>query len=295
MLKSMTAFGRSCVVTSLGRFIVEIQAVNRKHLEINTVLPKEFVRFEVDLRNWIAKSVLRGQVNVKVNIVLEKESPVVVRPNLPLIRQYKEAWDIILEDLSLHPEESAFITLLSNETGIFLNEENIKDEDGYRDSLKLATDNALQQLVSMKLREGHVLQKDITLRISYLREWINKISEKAPGAANRYRQKLIERLKEVLENLSEIDERILKEIAIYAEKIDITEEITRFKSHLDQFDNLMNSESESVGKTLDFLIQELHREINTVASKSSDLEVSRSVIDCKSELERIREQIQNVE
>jgi uncharacterized protein (TIGR00255 family) len=295
MLKSMTAFGRKSLVTELGRFIVEIQSVNRKHLEINIVLPRDFARFEVDLRNWMAKSVLRGQVNVKVTIATTKESPVIISPNLPLVRQYKEAWDKIQDDLSLHFEESSFATLLSKEVGIFINEENINEEE-YRESIKSAVDLALEELIRMKLHEGMALQNDISSRVNNLKRWIAEISLKAPGATQKYRQRLLERLKEFLEmTASEVDERILKEIAIYAEKIDITEEIIRFQSHLDQFEKLMESGSESIGKTLEFLIQELHREINTIASKSSDLEVSRLVIDCKSELERMREQIQNVE
>lgn len=294
MLKSMTAFGRKSLVTELGRFIVEIQSVNRKHLEINVALPRDFTRFEVDLRNWIAKSVLRGQVNVKVTITTTKTSPVIISPNIPLIRQYKEAWDKIQEDLSLRFEESSFAALLSREVGIFINEENI-DEEQYKEHIKSAVDKALDELIKMKLHEGMVLQKDISLRANNLRKWITTIAARSPGATQKYRQKLVERLKEVSENISEADERILKEIAIYSEKIDITEEIIRFQSHLDQFDKLIEVESESIGKTLDFLIQELHREINTIASKSSDIEVSRLVIESKSELERMREQIQNIE
>jgi uncharacterized protein (TIGR00255 family) len=295
MLKSMTAFGRSSLISSLGKFIVEIQCVNRKHLEINCVLPREFTRFEVDIRNWIAKKVGRGQVNVKISIIAEKESPVAICPNLPLIKQYKQAWDIIHKELEIQSEESGFMTMLSKEVGIFLSEEKMEDEDEYRQTLKSVVDQALHEVLKMKLQEGSVLQKDISLRIVHLQQWIEQIFVKAPFATQRYRHKLVERLKEILENTTEMDERLLKEAAIYAEKIDITEEITRFKSHLEQFHNLIESEAESVGKTLDFLIQELHREINTVASKSSDLEVSRLVIDCKSELERIREQIQNIE
>lgn len=295
MLKSMTAFGRACIATPLGRFVVEIQSVNRKHLEISTFMPKELVRFDPDVKNWIAKQVLRGQIIVKVSAVFDKESPVVVQPNLPLARQYKQAWDKIADDLGIIVEPEAFLKLISKDSGILLFEENIKDEGEYRENLKKAVEGALQDLVAMKVREGVVLQQDINSRLQNLRGWLGAVAVKAPGATQRYRQKLIERLKEVLEGNLEADERILKEIGIYSEKIDITEEITRFESHLGQFSALIGSETESVGKTLDFLIQELNREINTIASKSSDIEVSRLVVEIKSELERIREQIQNVE
>lgn len=295
MLKSMTAFGRACISTPLGRFVVEIQSVNRKHLEINTFMPKELVRFDPDVKNWIARQVMRGQIIVKVSAVFEKESPVVVQPNLPLVRQYKEACDRIADDLGIKIDPESFLHILSKDSGILLYEENIKDEAGYRENLQQAVEAALKELVAMKIHEGDVLQKDILSRLQNLRSCVGQVALKAPGATQRYRQKLLERLKEVLESNLDSDERILKEIGIYAEKIDIAEEITRFESHLSQFSDLIGSETESVGKTLDFLIQELNREINTIASKSSDIEVSRLVVEIKSELERIREQIQNVE
>jgi uncharacterized protein (TIGR00255 family) len=298
MLKSMTAYSRASERTQAVQFVVEIQTVNRKHLEITVTLPKELAFFDSDVRNWIAQRIARGQVSVKISVAFESESPVEVKPNLPLIRQYKKAWDQIISELSIRPADEAFFSLIGSESGIFLTEDCIKDKEDYRQSLKICVDKALESLIGMKKTEGAALQRDISIRLQNLKSSMSFIAEKAPTAVQRFRQKLVERLKEVLSSdlgsLNE-DERILKEIAVYSEKIDIAEEVTRFRSHLDQFDQLVHSSQESVGKTLDFLIQELHREINTISSKSSDLDVSRFVIDIKSELERIREQIQNIE
>lgn len=294
MLKSMTAYGRHSVVTEFGRFTVEIQSLNRKHLEINIFLPRDFSRFETYVRNLIGQHIHRGQVNVKVTIAITKDAAVTVTPNLPLLKQYKSAWDILQKELSLTSDDSAFFSLLSKESGIFLNEENLTHEIDIEAGLKVAVEKALGELTEMKLHEGKTLQQDFERRLDFLRTSIKTIAARVPGSTQKYRQKLLERIQEVAES-SELDDRLIKEVAIYAEKVDVTEEIVRFQSHLDQLDKIIRSETESVGKTLEFLIQELHREINTVASKSSDVEISKIVIDCKSELEKMREQVQNIE
>lgn len=295
MLKSMTAYGRACVVTALGRFVVEIQSVNRKFLEINTVLPKEFLRFDGEIKKWIASSIMRGQINVKVSVALEQTTPLVVTPNLPLARQIKAAWDKIAEDLQLEDNQGFRLSMLAQETGVLLYDENIEEEQEYLKGFRQAVESALKGLIEMKIREGNELQKDIEARLSRLKNWIAQVAVKAPEATKKYRQKLVERLQEVLPGCVENEEKILREVCVFAERVDIAEEITRFDSHLKQFSDLLNASTESIGKTLEFLLQELNREINTIGSKSSDVEVSRLVIEVKSELERIREQIQNVE
>lgn len=295
MLKSMTAYGRATIAAPLGHFTAEIQSVNRKHLEIHTYLPKELTRFDSDVRKWISEAVNRGQINVKINACFELESPVVVKPNLSLARQIKGAWDAIANDLGLDPAKSFNLSLLKNETGILLYEEDLKNEDEVRSVLKKAIEEALNPFLEMKQVEGHALYLDIAKRLKRLEEAIQKINSKASGATDKFRQKLIDRIEEVLPGKVENEERILREIALYAEKIDIEEEITRFNSHLKQVDSLIQSKSGSIGKSFEFLLQELNREANTIGSKTSDVEVSHLVVSMKSELERIREQIQNIE
>ena len=295
MLKSMTAFGRACITVPIGRFTVEIQSVNRKHLEINTLLPKELVRFDSEIKQWISTQVFRGQIIVKVTVCFEKDSPTSVSPNLPLARQIKSAWNAIAEDLGLDPDKSFSLSLLSAESGVLLFDQDLKDEAVYRQGLKEGVEEALKYLVAMKLREGNTLKGDIAARLVRLEKSINLIAEKAPEAPKKYRQKLIERLEEVLKGCVENEDRILREVCVFAEKVDISEEITRFNSHLKQFESLLEGQFGGVGKTMEFLIQELNREANTIGSKSSDVEIVHQVVDIKAELERIREQIQNIE
>lgn len=296
MLKSMTAYSRSILIVPLGRFVVELQSVNRKFLEINTFLPKLLLRFDADIKKWIGERVQRGQVNVRLNVAFNEGTSSVVVPNLPLARQLKDAWDRIAEDLNV-PSTQFSLNLLAEEEGILTHEDEIQDEPAIKNALQELFAQALLQLQQMKLREGAALQEDIQFRLKKLKQCIDQITVKAPEAVKKYKEKLLLKMQEALKatSIAEDDERLMKEICLFADKGDITEEITRFNSHLVQCTELLNSSKEGIGKTMEFLVQELNREINTISSKSSDVEIARLVIDVKAELERIREQIQNVE
>ncbi len=176
MLKSMTAFGRACLTSPLGRFVVEIQSVNRKHLEVNTFLPRELVRFDPDIKNWVAARVARGNINIKVFVAFEKESPVVVTPNIPLARQIKDAWDLIADALQLPESDHFSLSMLVREPGVLLYDEELKEEAAWREDLKQAIEQALVQLVEMKVREGAALQADISQRLQILRGAIDHIA-----------------------------------------------------------------------------------------------------------------------
>jgi uncharacterized protein (TIGR00255 family) len=294
MLKSMTAYGRASLNTKVGHFVVEIQSVNRKFLEVNVFLPRELNQFDIELKKWLMPYLARGQVTVKVNVTFEGAVPFIVRPNLPLARQLKDAWDEITKELKLDVEEFR-LSLLEHADGLLSYEENLAEEENYREALKQTLEVALRGFLQMKTQEGAVLQADISQRLEKMRQALQIIELKMPFATKKYRDKLVARLNEIVPGHIENEERILREIALFAEKIDITEELTRFNCHLSHFDELIQSEALSVGKTMEFVLQELNREINTISSKSSDLEIARAVIDIKSELERIREQIQNIE
>lgn len=294
MLKSMTAHGRGTFQSPLGHFVVEIQSVNRKFLDVSTQMPKELVRFEVELKKWMQSFISRGQVTIRVFASFDEIIPVVVRPNLPLARQLKQAWDAIAAELGLIVD-SVDLNLIAHEDEILSFEENIKDEDQYREALRQAFEAALKGFQQMRFSEGLVMQQDVLARVEKMRVWIAMIDKKAPHATKKYREKLLARLEGLVPYNGENEERILREVALFAEKIDIAEEVTRFSCHLTHLEELTYAEDGGVGKTLEFVLQELSREINTVGSKSSDLEIARAVIDVKSELERIREQIQNVE
>lgn len=295
MLKSMTAYGRSSIKVDVGHIVIEIQSVNRKHLEIAVVLPKELELFDIEIKKWISALVHRGSVAVKVIASFESKVPFIVQPNLPLAKQIKEAWDKIAQHLHLQDEEFN-LSLLASVPDILIIEENYEYEELYRQHLKAAVEVALKGFMQMKIKEGALLQIDLNNRLIHIHKTMQNIEKRTPYASQKYRDKLMARLEELAPGHVENEERILREVALFAEKIDITEEITRFFCHLTRFEELMlSTDTHAIGKTLEFILQELSREINTIGSKSSDMEIARLVIDIKSELERIREQIQNIE
>ncbi len=291
----MTACGRATLRVPLGHFTVELYSVNRRHLEINNCFPQEFLCFDVDLKKWIASAVSRGFVTAKLVAQFDKETPVKFRPNFALARQMKEAWDEIADDLQLPPECGFKLEMLKDIEQIILFEDNSSVIEAFREVLYEVVHSALQRLVEMKETEGLALSEDILTRLKNITAVIEEITVLTPGAPKRYQAELQKRLEELLPGRIENEERILRELCIYAEKLDVSEELTRLKSHAAQFASLIQAASTSAGKTLEFLVQEMNREINTVGSKASELKISQLVIVIKSELERIREQIQNVE
>lgn len=293
MLKSMTAYGRADSTTPTGHFVIEIQSVNRKFLEVNVLLPRELSQFDIEIKKWLLPHLARGQVTVKVTAFFETSLPFVIKPNMPLARQIKQAWEQIGKELGI--QQPFDFSLLSHTEGLLGYDDNREEEENYRQILKQVLEKALQSFLNMKRQEGAMLQLDITDRLEKIRMSLKLIEEKAPYAPKKFREKLIGRIEEILPGRIENEERILREIALYAEKVDIAEEITRFHCHLTHFEELIQSTLLSVGKTLEFVLQELNREVNTMGNKSSDMDIARAVIDIKSELERIREQIQNIE
>jgi uncharacterized protein (TIGR00255 family) len=295
MLKSMTAYGRATSQGHAGHLSLEIQSVNRKFLEINVFLPKELRQFDIEIRKWLLPYLTRGQISIKVTASFENISPFIIKPNLSLALHVKQAWDQIIDTLNL-PKSDFQLSLLNQVDGLICLEENSNQEDTYRHLLKKLLEEAVGNFTQMKLKEGAALQKDIEYRINKISQLIPLIEKQAPLATEKYRDKLIARLDELVPGYVENEERILSEIVLFAEKIDIIEEITRFNFHLEHFKELIEQTAlPSIGKTLEFVLQELGREINTIGNKSKNLEIGRYVIEIKDELERIREQIQNIE
>ncbi|MBN9379032.1 MAG: YicC family protein [Chlamydiales bacterium 38-26] len=295
MLKSMTAYGRSSQETSLGHFTAEIQSVNRKFLEINVFLPRELSRFDSEVKKWVSAQVDRGQITIKFSAVFSKGTPVSVLANIPLALQIQQAAHHLTKALGIADKDELTLRLLAKEPSVLLFNEQMEDEALYLESLRNVFEGALEQFLEMKTQEGRAVYIDIAHRLEFLEKEIQQIAFYAPQATKRYRDRLSERLKEFTLGSTENEERILKEIGIYAERIDISEEITLFEAHLKQFSETLLSKNASVAKTLEFIIQEMNREVNTIGSKSSEIEVSRRVVEMKSAIEKIREIIQNVE
>ncbi len=289
----MTAYARASTEQVIGRVIVEIQSVNRKFLEVNTLLPQELLSFDTEIKKWVGESINRGQINFKLFVNYENVSPVTIKPNLPLVRQIKDAWEQIAKELNSN--ETFKLDLLLQEKGILLYTEEFGDKEEYRLAIHETLSLALDDLVKMKKFEGANLAKDISQRIDHIHKLVEQIEVLAPNATKKLREKLLEKMNEVHLGFIEHEDRILREVCLFAEKVDIAEEITRLRSHLNQFTDLLNKDLPTVGKTLEFIVQEMNRETNTIGSKASEVEVSKLVIEMKSEIERIREQIQNVE
>jgi len=293
-LRSMTAYGSATLEHTIGRFTAEVQSVNRKYLETTVFLPKELQRFDVDVKKWVSGLLFRGQISIKVHAQYLESLPINARPNLVMARQLKAAWDEIAADLQLPSEHGFKLEMLANTEGLILYDSNLHDEQTYRNILHNVVNMALEKLLEMKFIEGLALQKDILGYLAKIKELALKITQ-APDATKKYRQKLLDRLKEILSGTIVDDERLIREVGIYAERIDIAEELSRLQSHIEQFTALIEYPQESVGKKCDFLLQEMNREINTIGSKSAELKISQLVVDAKGEIEKIREQIQNIE
>lgn len=284
-MKSMTGYGKGKAHSDIGEIIVEIQSVNRRHLEMHSFLPRSLQPFDHDARKFLQDHLQRGYITLRAHTYFEEASHVSIKPNMAMAIQFKEAWEQVakklgggefkLEYLRDHPE-------------LFSHEIDDRKSLGVKELLLKALEGAFNAFDKMRKEEGKVLEKDKKERIFLLENWIAEIEKRAHDAVGKYRDKLIERISQVAK-VSEEDERILKEIALFAEKVDVTEELVRFKAHLKTL------EKEKSGKKLEFILQELGREINTMGSKAQDYEISKLVIEVKSELEKLKEQTQNVE
>lgn len=291
MIASMTGFGRALIDAPFGKLIVEIQSVNRKHLELFVSMPKDYSRFEHEIRKWISEAITRGQVSVRIYLTPSADQFGHFLPDLSMLKQLKEGWEEIARNLGYEAKAIDLPFLMQNIPPLS-KQEIARDED--LESFKMATTEALTALLQMKRKEGQALVHDIQKRLGSMEHSLAEIEKLSPDTVSKMKKKLHDRIVEAAPNLAEADERVMREIAIFAEKVDIAEEITRFRSHLVQFHELLK-EKAAIGRKMDFLVQEMGREINTIGSKSLESKISHLVVEVKSELEKIREQIQNIE
>ncbi len=279
-MRSMTAYGRSQIETARGRWVVEVHSVNRKMLDIGVQMPRELLVFDLDVRKKIHERVQRGQVTVRIHLQSDdEEAP------FEALRSLKKRWEGLAQKLGFEKKAVTFEFL----AGRFEAAAAPKDEKGFKSDLEKALSLALDAFIAMREKEGAALLKDFKARIASIRKDLQKIEEKAPLLAKKYEEKLKEKLKDFS------DERLMREVILYAEKADISEEVTRLHSHLEQFEALFAAKEPSIGRTLDFLTQEMGREINTLGAKAGDSGISKLAIGIKSEIEKIREQVQNIE
>lgn len=293
MAISMTGFGRGEYKDDNYYFLVECKTINHKYSDINIRLPRKISFLEDKARNLVKDYVKRGRADLYIKFDLLGSEDVSLKFDEGLAIQYVEILNNIKNKFCLIDDIS--VMNIAKLPEIIKTEEKEEDEDLVWSMLKEALEEALINLKDMRTEEGQKLAEDIKMRCDLLNNYIEEIEKYSYNVVIDYKEKLTNRISEILENPSIIDEnRLAQEVAIYADKSSITEEIVRFKSHIIQLKNTV-SKQESIGRKIDFLIQEMNRETNTIGSKSSDLNITNLVVEVKSELEKIREQIQNIE
>lgn len=292
MLKSMTGYGRSQQTIDGRDILVEIKAVNHRYFEFNTRIPRAYAYLEDKMKALVSSSVSRGKVDVSINIFTVEGKDAEVQVNLELARGYVNALRSIKDELNLLDNLS--LSSISRFSDIFLVTKTEEDEEVIWNEVKQVAQEALDKFIEMRVIEGERLYADIQSRLNLIEEYVTKIEELAPKTVADYKERLYAKLNDILENKNIDEQRVLTEVALFAEKIAVDEETVRLRSHLKQFNTLIQSK-EPVGRKLDFLVQEINREVNTIGSKCQDLAVTSIVVEMKSEIEKIREQIQNVE
>ena len=290
----MTGYGRGDASQDGFKITVELSSVNRKQSEISVNLPREMEMLEAQIRDIINRYVARGRLTVRVGLHAgASKQSARMHLNIPLAKAYAKELSRLSKRLNLPGP----VTLdhLARAPGVFQTDEQIAEEEDFWPAVEKALKKALQDMVKMRQREGDHLREDLAKRIANMRSAARKIQKNAPGVAERYRKQLVERIKTAgLEIPGLEDDRLLKEVVYFADRSDISEELTRLQSHFKQFDDCYKSR-EPVGRMLDFLAQEMNREVNTIGSKANDSLISREVVTLKAELEKFREQAQNVE
>ena len=290
-MHSMTGFGRGTHAAAHVVIRVEASSVNRKQGEVHFFMPRDLAELEARLRKHVLGRVTRGRVNINVTLEHPGGAGSGVRVNVAKARALKAAFlDMSRElDQEITPGASDYLRA----PDVFLFEEDYKVEEVWG-AMKPALDEALDGLVQMRAEEGTDLKAELELILAHLEALTNEIEEHAPAVIANHRENLLRRLRDAELDLDAGDERVLKEVALFADRCDITEEITRLRSHFRKFHAYMNS-SGVVGRSMDFLCQEINREFNTIGSKANDATLAQAVVNSKTELEKIREQVQNIE
>ena len=293
MIRSMTGFGRCELSEGDRKFTVEMKGVNHRYLDANIRMPKKLNFFDSAIRGVLKKYVMRGKVDIFITYEDFSESQVSLKYNETLAKEYLSYFKKMQESFGL--ENDIRVSSLSRYPEVFTMEEQAIDEEALWNGLEKALTGALKQFVETRETEGENLKKDIIDKLDGMLEKVAYIEERSPEIIAEYRAKLEDKVKALLED-SQIDEgRIAAEVVIFADKICTDEEVVRLKSHIAHMKETFAKEENGIGRKLDFIAQEMNREANTILSKANDIEVSNYAIDLKTEIEKVREQIQNIE
>lgn len=293
MIRSMTGYGGYKDLVNSREYSVDIKSVNHRYLEINLRMPKEFMKFESDIKNFISKYVNRGKVDVFIVFRTYSQDDYKIVPNIGIMKRYYEAINIIRENFVDVQDDFSLSNLIKLPEALIIENQEL-DNDIIKNELLSCLKMAITNLNRMRENEGQIIKNDITKRIEKLKYIVREIEENTSGLVETYKERLYKRIYENLD-IKNIDEnRLMLEVTLFADKSDITEEIVRLKSHIEQFEKSL-MEGGAIGKKLDFILQEMNREANTIASKSIIFNISNCIVNLKDELEKIREQVQNIE
>lgn len=292
MLKSMTGYGRVKVENDLREITVELRSVNHRYLDLNIKVPRIYGYLEEMVSKQAQAAIARGKVDIFVSVRAKEGADIRVSPNMAVIQGYVDAIRKVSETYGLSDEATA-LSLLRLPDAMEQSKEEA-DADQLKAEVSAVLDQALTEYNAMREKEGARLVEDVTYRAGLIAQSVDFVEQRSPDCVEEYRQRIAARMTEILDGTELAQQRILQEAALYADKVNVTEEIVRLRSHLAQLETMLKSHV-AIGRKLDFLVQEMNRETNTIGSKANDFQIAKTVVDMKAEIEKIREQIQNLE
>ncbi len=294
MIRSMTGYGRFQSTVDSMNITVELKSVNHRYFEFNSRVPRNYGFLEEKLKSFVNSRVSRGKVECYVSIENLEEDEVEIDVNHSLAESYCNALKELAGRLELNLRDDNIMSSLTRYNDIFVVHKNEADEEKIWNAVKVVTNEAVTKFIDMREQEGNKLKTDVLSRADTILGKVAEIEERSPETVKEYNDRLLARINEFLSDVQVDEQRILTECAIFADKVAVAEETVRLRSHIDQLRQFLNSD-EAVGRKIDFLVQEMNREANTIGSKAQDVTIARNVIDIKAEIEKIREQIQNIE
>lgn len=294
MIRSMTGYGRSQAVVDTMNITVELKSVNHRYFEFNSRVPRNYGFLDEKLKSYIGSRVSRGKVECYVSVENLEDDEIEILVNHSLAKSYLGALKELAERNELNLRDDLAMSSLARYNDIFTVHKQEADEEKIWNAVKSVAETAVDKFIEMREAEGNKLKNDVLSRADLILHKVSLIEERSPETVKEYNDKLLARINEYLSDVQVDEQRLLTECAIFADKVAVAEETVRLRSHIDQLRQFLDSD-EAVGRKTDFLVQEMNREANTIGSKAQDVTIARCVIDIKAEIEKIREQIQNIE
>ncbi len=294
MIRSMTGYGRAQMTIDTMNITVELRSVNHRYFEFNSRVPRNYGFLDEKLKSFISTLVARGKIECYVSVENLEDGEVEILVNHSLAASYIKALNELADRNDLALRDDLVLSTLARNNDIFAVHKQEADEEKIWNAVKTVAEEAVAKFVSMREAEGEKLKADVLYRADEILKKVSIIEERSPETVKEYNDKLLARINEFLSDVQLDEQRLLTECAIFADKVAVAEETVRLRSHIDQLRLFMDS-NEAIGRKIDFLVQEMNREANTIGSKAQDVTIARNVIDIKAEIEKIREQIQNIE